>query len=66
MSTSKYLLNEDDEADRLSSITEIFEGKDDKKFVKVYNMQGNYSASQSVIYVFSKVSLIKAITSIVL
>ncbi len=36
-STSKYLLN-DEEDDKLSSISEMFEAKDDEKFIKLYNM----------------------------
>lgn len=53
-STSKYLLN-DEEDDKLSSISEMFESKDEEKFVKVYNMQGHYSATQSVESIFPAV-----------
>lgn len=44
-STSKYLLNDDDFDDRMSNLSEIFEPNDQQKFIKVYNMQGHYSAS---------------------
>lgn len=36
LSTSKYLQN-DEEDDRLSNISEIFDHKDEKKFIKAYN-----------------------------
>ena len=49
--------NEDEEEeDRMSSMSEIFNPDDEKKFIKVYNNQGHYSASQSVVSVFFKVS----------
>lgn len=36
VSTSKYLMN-DDEDDRLSNISEIFDPTDEKRFINVYN-----------------------------
>jgi hypothetical protein len=35
----------DDEEDRLSSISEIFDPTKETKFIKAYNLQGHYSAS---------------------
>lgn len=53
-STSK-LLNDEDEDDRLSNLTEIILSNDKWKFQRLYNLQGNYSANQSVRAVFSMV-----------
>lgn len=58
MSTSKFLLNEDyEEDDRLSNMTDIICEADEKKFRELYNLQGHYSATQSVTSVFSRVSI---------
>jgi hypothetical protein len=38
LSTSKFLLNEDDEIEKLSNISEMFERNDDQKFMKMYNI----------------------------
>lgn len=56
INSSKFLQNDEDEDDRLSNITEVFYEEDDKKFIRVYNMQGHYSSSQSVRSVFTRVS----------
>jgi hypothetical protein len=56
ISSSKFLQNEEDDEDRLSNITDAFIEDDEKKFIKVYNMQGQYSALQSVNAVFPHVS----------
>lgn len=50
-STSKYFLN-DEEDDKISSVSEIILGNDESKFIKIYNKQGHYSASQSVMALF--------------
>lgn len=56
MSTSKFLLNDDEsEDDRLSNITEIVNEEDESKFRNLYNKQGHYSSQQSVTSIFSKV-----------
>jgi hypothetical protein len=57
MSTSKFLLNDTNEDDdRMSNITDIVCENDDERFRKLYNLQGHYSAIQSVTSVFSRVS----------
>lgn len=55
VSTSKYLMNDEDD-DRLSNLSEIFDPKDEKRFINVYNQQGHYSSTQSVAAVFTRVS----------
>ena len=59
ISSAKFLIknfDESDEEDRLSNITDAFyEEESDLKFLKVYNMQGHYSARQSVSNIFGRV-----------
>jgi hypothetical protein len=43
--TSKFLLNEEEEDDRLSNITEIVCERDEDRFRTLYNQQGHYSAT---------------------
>ena len=47
-------MNESEDDEALSSISELFSQTDKDKFIKIYNKQGNYSATQSVETVFSK------------
>jgi hypothetical protein len=60
LSTSHFLCNENDEeeVDRLSNITEMFNDSDELKFRQLYNKQGHYSAIQSIDNVFFTVSII--------
>lgn len=46
INSSKFLqgIDEEEEADKLSNITDVFYDEDEKKFIKVYNAQGHYSA----------------------
>ncbi|CDW90104.1 UNKNOWN [Stylonychia lemnae] len=46
-STSKFLLNDPDDDERLSNITDIVFDEDEEKFIHLYNVQGHYSAYQS-------------------
>jgi len=54
-STSKYLIPEEDKDDeQFSNYSEVFKDEDNPKFWKLYNIQGHYSATQSVRHVFSR------------
>ena len=58
-------MNESEDDEALSSISELFSQTDKDKFIKIYNKQGNYSATQSVEAVFSKCISLKAARRVV-
>jgi hypothetical protein len=37
LKTPKYMQNEDDDEDRMSIMSDFFDSKDKRKFIKVYN-----------------------------